>query len=152
MKAIGLTRYLPITDDAALVDVELPRPEPAGRDPAAVEIGCYIPTCVDEDVDRARAAISRNIATHMASYRFYREYYETSDGLRMTVDTGMAYAPLAGRSLETICPIRSGTTAVVELKYPLERQPEAIQALRRFPFRATRFSKYVIGIDHLLPQ
>ncbi len=49
--------------------------EPVGRDPAAIEVGCYIPTCVDDSVDRARAAISRNVATHMASYRFYREYF-----------------------------------------------------------------------------
>jgi len=32
MKAIGLTRYLPIADGASLVDVELPKPEPDGHD------------------------------------------------------------------------------------------------------------------------
>ena len=32
MKAIGLTKYLPITDDNALMDLELPRPKPQGRD------------------------------------------------------------------------------------------------------------------------
>jgi NADPH2:quinone reductase len=32
MKAIGLTKYLPIADSASLVDVELPRPEPDGHD------------------------------------------------------------------------------------------------------------------------
>lgn len=32
MKAIGLTRYLPISDSASLVDVELPKPEPEGHD------------------------------------------------------------------------------------------------------------------------
>jgi hypothetical protein len=84
--------------------------------------------------------------------RFCREYYETPDGLRMTVDTDMAYAPLAGPTLGTLRPIRSGAAAVVEFKYPRERQAETIQALRRFPFRATRFSKYVVGIDHLLPH
>lgn len=32
MKAIGLTRYLPIEDPQSLVDVELPTPAPSGRD------------------------------------------------------------------------------------------------------------------------
>lgn len=32
MKAIGFTRYLPIDDAQSLVDVELPRPAPTGRD------------------------------------------------------------------------------------------------------------------------
>lgn len=32
MKAVGLTRYLPISDPQSLLDVELPRPEPGPRD------------------------------------------------------------------------------------------------------------------------
>jgi NADPH2:quinone reductase len=32
MKAVALTRYLPIDDPQSLVDVELPRPDPRGRD------------------------------------------------------------------------------------------------------------------------
>lgn len=32
MKAIGLTRYLPITDPDSLQDIELPQPSPAGHD------------------------------------------------------------------------------------------------------------------------
>lgn len=32
MKAVGLTRYLPIDDPQSLLDIELPRPEPAGHD------------------------------------------------------------------------------------------------------------------------
>lgn len=32
MEAVGLTRYLPVTDPESLVDVELPKPDPQGRD------------------------------------------------------------------------------------------------------------------------
>ncbi|MEM7445787.1 MAG: zinc-binding alcohol dehydrogenase family protein [Pseudomonadota bacterium] len=32
MKAVGLTRYLPVDDAQALIDVELPKPEPYGHD------------------------------------------------------------------------------------------------------------------------
>lgn len=32
MKAVGLTRYLPITSPSSLIDVEIDKPEPSGRD------------------------------------------------------------------------------------------------------------------------
>ena len=32
MKAVALTRYLPIEDPQSLIDVTLPRPAPQGRD------------------------------------------------------------------------------------------------------------------------
>ena len=32
MKAIGLYRYLPIDQDEALIDVDIPKPEATGRD------------------------------------------------------------------------------------------------------------------------
>ena len=83
--------------------------------------------------------------------RFRREYYEAPDGLRLTVDTDIVHAPLRGSSLPALRPTPGATHAVVELKYPLERRPEAQEAFRRLPFRATRFSKYMAGIDHLLP-
>jgi hypothetical protein len=84
--------------------------------------------------------------------RFRREYYEASNGLRMTVDTDIAYAPLHGRPLPALRPTPGATAAVVEFKYPWEQRREAEETLRRLPFRATRFSKYVVGIDHHLPH
>lgn len=32
MKAIGIKRYLPISDEASLLDLEVPKPEVGGRD------------------------------------------------------------------------------------------------------------------------
>lgn len=32
MKAVALIRYLPVSDPDALIDVELPKPVPEGRD------------------------------------------------------------------------------------------------------------------------
>ncbi|MGL4241524.1 MAG: alcohol dehydrogenase catalytic domain-containing protein, partial [Beijerinckiaceae bacterium] len=32
MKAVALTRYLPVSDPQAFLDVELPKPRPEGRD------------------------------------------------------------------------------------------------------------------------
>lgn len=84
--------------------------------------------------------------------RFRREYYETAGGLRMTVDTDMAFAALPGGPLSKLRPIRGAVPAVVEIKYPPERRQEVVEVFRRFPFRATRFSKFVVGIDHLFPH
>jgi hypothetical protein len=84
--------------------------------------------------------------------RYRREYYATKDGLRMTVDTDIAYAPLHGGSLRELRLMPSASPHVVEFKYPPERRRRAEELLRRFPVRATRSSKYVVGIDHLLPH
>ncbi len=54
MRAVGYQRSLPITDDAALVDIDLPRPEPKGRD-LLVEIRAVSVNPVDTKV-RRRAA------------------------------------------------------------------------------------------------
>ena len=84
--------------------------------------------------------------------RYRREYYAASDVLRMTVDTGIAYAPLHGGRLRELRPMPSAAPTVIEFKYPFERREEAEEMLRRLPFRATRSSKYVVGVDHLLPH
>jgi NADPH:quinone reductase len=54
MRAVGYQRSLPITDDAALVDIDLPTPEPSGRD-LLVEVRAVSVNPVDTKV-RRRAA------------------------------------------------------------------------------------------------
>ncbi len=54
MRAVGYQKSLPAIDDAALVDIELPRPEPTGRD-LLVEIRAVSVNPVDTKV-RLRAA------------------------------------------------------------------------------------------------
>jgi len=49
MKAVALTRYLPIDDPQALIDVELPRPVPQGRD-LLVEVRAIAVNPVDTKV------------------------------------------------------------------------------------------------------
>lgn len=84
--------------------------------------------------------------------RYRREYYANASGVRMTVDTGIVYASVQGGALRDLRPLPSAAPTVVEAKYPSDRRAEAEEALLRLPFRATRSSKYVIGIDHLLPH
>ncbi len=51
MRAIGYQHSLPIDDPAALVDIELPRPEPVGRD-LMVEVRAISVNPVDTKVRR----------------------------------------------------------------------------------------------------
>lgn len=53
--------------------------ERAGRDPAAVDLACYVPCCVSEDEEAAEDAMRHLLATHMSSYLYYRRYF-TSRG------------------------------------------------------------------------
>jgi zinc-binding alcohol dehydrogenase family protein len=55
MRAVGYQRSLPITDDAALVDIDLPTPEPSGRD-LLVEVRAVSVNPVDTKVRRRAAA------------------------------------------------------------------------------------------------
>lgn len=49
--------------------------ERAGRDPGEVDIGCYVPCCVDEDEERARLALRHLVAFHMSEYRHYQRWF-----------------------------------------------------------------------------
>lgn len=52
MKAVGLTRYLPITDPESLRDVDLPSPEPHGKD-LLVRIEAISVNTVDTKIRRS---------------------------------------------------------------------------------------------------
>ena len=82
--------------------------------------------------------------------RYLREYYATSAGIRMTIDTNIAYALLHGGSLSALRLEPGTAAAVLEVKYSPARSQVAEEALRRLPFRATRCSKYALGISQLL--
>jgi hypothetical protein len=82
--------------------------------------------------------------------RYRREYYADGGGVRLTVDTGIEYAAVQGGTLGDLSLVPSAAPTVVEVKYDADRRDHAEVGLARFPFRATRSSKYVIGVDHLL--
>ncbi|WP_322889541.1 MULTISPECIES: zinc-binding alcohol dehydrogenase family protein [unclassified Yoonia] len=55
MKAVALTRYLPVTDPACFVDVDLPKPVPAGRD-ILVAVKAVSVNPVDTKVRKSKGA------------------------------------------------------------------------------------------------
>lgn len=80
--------------------------------------------------------------------RYRREYYVTPDGqFRVTIDDELTYYavhPLAG-GLHTRAADHG--VVIVELKYDRAREPQAERVASRFPFRLTRSSKYVRGVE-----
>lgn len=83
------------------------------------------------------------------SYR--REYYATRDNhFRVTLDSGITYFRAARLSNPLFASAVDHNAIVLELKYDAEYELQAKRVTSRFPFRMTRSSKYVRGIEHFL--
>jgi len=82
--------------------------------------------------------------------RYQRHYFLSRDGkFRLTVDSDLQFGPVQPphRPPEALW-LRSVPTVVLELKYRTEIAHDAVLVANEFPFRSTRFSKYVVGIEH----
>ena len=77
---------------------------------------------------------------------YFRSYWATSNGrFRITIDSELqfgAYRTQAGRLLPYHFP-----AVVMEIKYEQEAEPESDFILQHFPFRQTKSSKYVMGVE-----
>lgn len=82
--------------------------------------------------------------------RYHRKYFRTADGsVRLTLDWNLAVA-----RPEALSELGYGLTidrssVILELKYAVGKNHEAAEIASWFPFRLTRSSKYVRGIDLL---
>jgi hypothetical protein len=81
--------------------------------------------------------------------RYFRHYYATHDGaFRLTLDTRMEFFKVNGLFGNQFIHHQVNTRdVVVELKYENEYDPYADRVASFFPFRMTRSSKYVQGIE-----
>lgn len=80
--------------------------------------------------------------------RYLRRYYAIPDGhFRATVDTGLSFYHLKKDNNRFLFHQVNHQSIVVELKYQKEYDPEANRISSGFPFRMTRNSKYVQGIE-----
>lgn len=81
--------------------------------------------------------------------RYLRRYFTTFDGLfRATLDRELQFYPVDnGRRTSDVALQKN--VAVVEIKYAREHDRLAREILGYFPFRPTRISKYVYGVDML---
>lgn len=83
--------------------------------------------------------------------RYYRHYYATYDGtFRLTLDTQMEFFKVNGLfGNRFVHRQRNYRDVVVELKYEVEQESQASRVAGFFPFRVTRSSKYVQGIERV---
>jgi hypothetical protein len=83
--------------------------------------------------------------------RYQRKYFlEFTRNYRVTLDHKMSYHPVLEESISpTNMNTESGT--VVELKYDASLDNDASRISNKFPFRMTKNSKYVKGIEMFFP-
>ena len=83
--------------------------------------------------------------------RYYRRYYASRDGhFRLTLDSEMAFYKANGAfSNAFIHQQVDHRNLVVELKYEIDQELQADRVASFFPFRVTRNSKYVQGIERV---
>lgn len=80
--------------------------------------------------------------------RYHRRYYLSADKLfRLTIDSDMAYTQIARTENRFVHSVRDHIRTILELKYDMASDDQADSVSGLFPFRITRSSKYVSGID-----
>jgi hypothetical protein len=80
--------------------------------------------------------------------RYLREYYSTRDNrFRVTIDSDLIFYRTAVLSNSLSVREVDHGVVVVELKYDSENEREADRVSSRFPFRVTRSSKYIQGLE-----
>ena len=85
--------------------------------------------------------------------RYYRWYYTTLDGrYRVTVDTNLSYHRVGYLKSSFAHNQVDHNNIVVELKYQSQDEGSANRVSSHFPFRVTRNSKYVQGIERVFFQ
>lgn len=82
--------------------------------------------------------------------RYLRRYYATPDRrFRLTVDTGLTFYPIGRRNNRFLRRQVDRDAVIVELKYAPEHEPQAARITAAFPFRVTKSSKYVQGVERV---
>jgi hypothetical protein len=82
--------------------------------------------------------------------RYRRRYFVSHDGrYRLTVDSELGYQAVARRLNRFPTWVGSDGRVIVELKFGLGDADGASRIASRFPFRVTRSSKYVLGVEAL---
>ncbi len=84
--------------------------------------------------------------------RYFRKYYLSADRrFRLTLDTRLQFVRIGRYQNSFMQRIKVDNQVIIELKYDIEHDLDAKQISNQFPFRLTKSSKYVSGIDHLDP-
>jgi hypothetical protein len=79
---------------------------------------------------------------------YQREYWETSGrSFRLTLDNNMQFAPLIPEPFVGRQVLNENNVSILELKYEEELDKQADRITQKIPYRRTKNSKYVSGIE-----
>ncbi|MFC1952566.1 polyphosphate polymerase domain-containing protein [Chloroflexota bacterium] len=82
--------------------------------------------------------------------RYHRKYFQSTDKrFRITIDFNMEFYRLDPANNSFLEKVADRTNTILELKYSDEDDEEARFITNSFPFRMTKSSKYVTGIEDL---
>ena len=104
----------------------------------------------------AKSGVPDILAEHLKSLKFTllnrysRKYFESADHkFRITIDFDMEFYKIDSTNNSFIERIVDHNNAVLELKYSDKDDDDAGYITNHFPFRMTKSSKYVSGIEGL---
>ncbi len=98
--------------------------------------------------DRVRFDLRRLIPTLLT--RYDRRYYLSSCGrFRITIDSGLMYIGVNPATNRFLKMERDRESLIVELKYGIDDEEDASEIAEGLPFRLSRSSKYVNGIQRI---
>jgi SPX domain protein involved in polyphosphate accumulation len=82
---------------------------------------------------------------------YQRKYFLSGDKkFRLTIDKGLTYHRISYNKNTFLNKVVSPTDIVLELKYDINDEPEADKITSLFPFRMTKNSKYLHGVENVL--
>lgn len=81
---------------------------------------------------------------------YKREYYETPQGVRMTIDTNLKSSSLLNESFDMKHVARTDIYSVLEFKFTPENKPVAEEVLSSIPIPLGKHSKFVSGLRRSL--
>jgi len=94
--------------------------------------------------------IRMNILNPVLLNRYSRKYFISSDGLyRVTLDNGLEYYQLKNNNNSFANFVKEPEYSILEIKYDNQNEASANYIVTKFPFRLTKNSKYVNGVNHV---
>jgi hypothetical protein len=82
--------------------------------------------------------------------RYYRQYFVSADNrFRLTIDCRLSYRPIHNLGGLWRSPVSQWAGIIIELKYDRADTIGAAEITQALPFRLSRFSKYVTGVNFL---
>ena len=82
--------------------------------------------------------------------RYRRKYWRSRDArYRLTLDHNVWFSGFTAFEIQELQHFDDDNSVILEIKYDLKDDDSFADIANRFPFRQTRSSKYVAGMDHI---